>query len=278
MIFYLIKNYDIYDSDNTLLNDKFDEEIEKIFVIKKPIKIIIKKYSLKLPQDNREYIYHNTSVTGTLLFNNPSLLGIFIYNIKLNQIFSYEYPFKDYGKVKFINRFTSFCNTCNFLYMSGGENENEGQNIFIKINLEDTKQNELSYIELTKLNFKRYWHSMIFIPEKYVFIVGGAGVKECELYDIEENEIIEDKKLNYERCEPSLILVNNKYLYCFCGYHFLDDNFMDTIEKCNLYKKERNWEIVNYQVKTKKENATGRSLIISFFGISYINDNIILNK
>ena len=84
-----------------------------------------------------------------------------------------------------------------------------------------------------------------------------------------------DSKLNYERCEPSLILVNNKFLYCICGFH-LDKNFVDTIEKCNLFKKERKWEIVNYQIKTKEENITPSNLIISFFGVSYINDNIIL--
>ena len=37
-------------------------------------------------------------------------------------------------------------------------------------------------------------------------------------------------------------------------------------------KKERNWKIVNYQLKTKGENITVRSL----FGVSYINNNIIL--
>jgi hypothetical protein len=188
---------------------------------------------------------------------------------------SYEYPLQDYDQLQFINKFTAYCNSNNSLYISGGENDNEGNNDFIKIDLEQLKQNELLYTNLIRLIYKRYWHSMIFIPEKYIYIIGGPNIKDTEMYDISKNEITIDGKLNYERCEPSLILVNNKYLYCICGFH-LNDNFVDTIEKCNLYKKERNWEIVNYHIKINEENLTVRSLIVSFFGVSYIDDNIIL--
>ena len=269
-------DYDFYDSNEILINEKINEEIENIFDIKNPILIIIKQFSLQLSKNNRKYISSNTSLIGTLTFNDPSLLGIFIYNINFKQILSYEYPFQDYFQLQFINKFTAFCNSNNILYISGGgENYNDGSNNFIKINLEQLKQNELLYINLISLNYKRYWHSMIFIPEKYIYIVGGYLVKETEMYDIDKNEIKIDGKLNYERCEPSLILVNNKYLYCICGFQ-LNNNFVDTIEKCNLYKKERNWEIVNYQIKSYEESTTVRSLIVSFFGVSYINDNIIL--
>ena len=268
-------NYDIYDSNNILINDKINEEFDKIFDIINPIYLTIKKNSLQLAKDIREYFSNNTSLISTLTFNNPSLLGIFIYNINLKQILSYEYPFQDYSQLQFINHFSSFCNSNNSIYISGGENENEGQNNFIKINCNEIKKNELIYTNLVSLNYKRYWHSMIFIPEKYIFIVGGPGIKDIELYDIEQNTIKIDGKLNYERCEPSLILVNNKYLYCICGFQ-LNNNFVDTIEKCNLYRKERNWEIVNYQIRNKEDNNTGRNLIVSFFGVSYINDNIIL--
>ena len=274
-------DYDFYDSNEILINDKIHEELDKIFNIKKQILIIIKQFSLQLAKNNREYIYNNTSLIGTLAFNHLSLLGIFIYNINLKQIISYEYPFQDYYQLQFINKFTAFCNSKNSLYISGGENENdndndnEGSNNFIKIDLEQLKQNELLYNNLIQLNYKRYWHSMIFIPEKYIYIIGGPHIKETEIYDISKNEIKIDGKLNYERCEPSLILVNNKYLYCICGF-CLNTNFVDTIEKCNLYKKERKWEIVNYHIKTNEENITERSLIVSFFGVSYINENIIL--
>ena len=268
-------DYDFYDSNQILINDKINEQIKDIFDIKNPISITIKKYSLQLSKNNREFIIDNTSLIGTLTFNNPSLLGIFIYNMNYKRVLSYEYPFENYSQLRFINKFTTFCNANNNLYISGGENENEkeGNNNFIKINLEQIQQEELLYNNLTNLKHKRYWHSMIFIPEKYIYIIGGPGIKDVEMYDIDENDIKIDGKLNYERCEPSLILVNNKYLYCICGFQ-LDNNFLDTIEKCNLYKRKRSWELVNYQIKVKEENRI--NLIMSFFGVSYINDDIIL--
>ena len=271
-------DYDFYDSNDVLINDKINEEISKIFNIKKKILISIKQASLKLSKDNRNFISNNTSLIGTLTFNYSSSLGLFIYNSKTKQILSEEFSIENYPLLDHINNFTSFCNAKNSLYISGGEDEkknNEGQDFFIKINLEEIKPNELIYSNLNPLKYKRYWHSMIFIPEKYIYIVGGPGTKETELYDIENDVMISFEPLNYERCEPSLILVNNKYLYCICGFQF-NNNFIDTIEKCNLYKRERKWEIVNYQIKAGEYNVIDRSLIVSFFGVSYINNNIIL--
>ena len=271
-------DYDFYDSNDVLINDKINEEISKIFNNKKEILINIKQASLKLSKDNRTFISNNTSLIGTLTFNFSSSLGIFIYNSKTKQILSEEFSIENYPLLGHINNFTSFCNAKNSLYISGGEDEknnNQGQDLFIKINLEEIKPNELIYSNLNPLKYKRYWHSMIFIPEKYIYIVGGPGTKETELYDIENDVMISFEPLNYERCEPSLILVNNKYLYCICGFQF-NNNFIDTIEKCNLYKRERKWEIVNYQIKSGEYNVIDRSLIVSFFGVSYINNNIIL--
>ena len=271
-------DYDFYDSNNILINDKIDSEISKIFKSKNKILISIKKVSLNLVENNRKYIADNTSLVGTLTFNNNSSLGIFIYNTQTKQIFSQEFSYEKYPLLKNINNFTSFCNSKNSLYISGGEDEsinNQGQDLFIKINLEEIKSNELIYSNLTPLKYKRYWHSMIYIPEKYIYIIGGPGTKQTELYNIENNTIILSDSLNYERCEPSLVLVDNKYLYCICGFQ-LDNNFIDTIEKCDLNKRERKWEIVNYQIKSGEDIILDRSLIVSFFGVSYIKNDILL--
>ena len=271
-------DYDFYDSNNVLINDKIDEEISKIFNNKKDILLTIKQAYLKLAKDNRKFIQENTTLISTLTFNYSSSLGLFIYNTKTKQIFSYEFSFEKYPFLQKINNFTSFCNSNNYLYISGGEddkNNNQGQDFFIKINLEKIKSDELIYSNLVSLKNKRYWHSMIFIPEKYIYIIGGPGTKEIELYDIENNSFISFELLNYERCEPSLILVDNKYLYCICGFQ-LNNGFIDTIEKCNLSKRERKWEIVNYQIKVGENIMADRSLIVSFFGVSYLKNSIIL--
>ena len=271
-------DYDFYDSNNVLINDKIEEEISKIFNNKKDILLTIKQAYLKLAKDNRKFIQENTTLISTLTFNYSSSLGLFIYNTKTKQIFSYEFSFEKYPFLQKINNFTSFCNSNNYLYISGGEddkNNNQGQDFFIKINLEKIKSDELIYSNLVSLKNKRYWHSMIFIPEKYIYIIGGPGTKEIELYDIENNSFISFELLNYERCEPSLILVDNKYLYCICGFQ-LNNGFIDTIEKCNLSKRERKWEIVNYQIKVGENIMADRSLIVSFFGVCYLKNSIIL--
>ena len=271
-------DYDFYDSNNVLINNKIDEEVSKIFNNKKDILLTIKQAYLKLAKDNRKFIQENTTLISTLTFNYSSSLGLFIYNTKTKQILSYEFSLEKYPFLQKINNFTSFCNSNNYLYISGGEddkNNNQGQDFFIKINLDKIKSDELIYSNLVSLKNKRYWHSMIFIPEKYIYIIGGPGTKEIELYDIENNSFISFELLNYERCEPSLILVDNKYLYCICGFQ-LNNDFIDTIEKCNLSKRERKWEIVNYQIKVGENIMADRSLIISFFGVSYLKNSIIL--
>ena len=271
-------DYDFYDLNNVLINDKIDEEISKIFNNKKDILLTIKQAYLKLAKDNRKFIQENTTLISTLTFNYSSSLGLFIYNTKTKQILSYEFSLEKYPFLQKINNFTSFCNSNNYLYISGGEddkNNNQGQDFFIKINLDKIKSDELIYSNLVSLKNKRYWHSMIFIPEKYIYIIGGPGTKEIELFDIENNSFISFELLNYERCEPSLILVYNKYLYCICGFQ-LNNGFIDTIEKCNLSKRERKWEIVNYQIKVGENIMADRSLIVSFFGVSYLKNNIIL--
>ena len=111
---------------------------------------------------------------------------------------------------------------------------------------------------------------MIYIPYKYIFIVGGLNTKSVEIYNMETNEINKDSELNEFRSECTLCLVNNIYLYAFCGF-LLHQNFVKTIERCNLLKEERKWELVNVIEKN------GLNFKPSFFGVSYFrNDNEIL--
>ena len=62
---------------------------------------------------------------------------------------------------------------------------------------------------------------MIFIPEKYIFIIGGKykkEIKEVLIYKIKEENYSYEKYphlLPYELLEPSLIMINNKFLYAF---------------------------------------------------------------
>ena len=137
------------------------------------------------------------------------------------------------------------------------------------IDLTKIDENTVVTQKLPNLIEARTWHSMIFIPNSYIFIVGGNGNKKVELYNIQENIINIDSELNDERCECSLCMVNNIYLYAFCGF-LLHQTFNNTIERCNLRREKRKWEIVNY---TLENNIQFNPF---FFGVWYYNDNILL--
>ena len=100
-------------------------------------------------------------------------------------------------------------------------------------------------MELPKLNKARSLHSMIYIPKKYIYIVGG-GILETELYDLKEKSIKMKNKMNEIRNKCSLIVMNNSLLYAFCGTS-LDGKFLNTVERCNLRSGKRIWSYVKYK-------------------------------
>ena len=174
--------------------------------------------------------------------------------------------------IKF-NSFSAFCSAKGILYISGGEKEEqldikkstEEYNNFVSIDMNKLNYYNLYLEVLPNLIEKRTWHSMIFVPNQYIFIVGGLNTKSVEIFDIDKNEIYIDSELLEKRCEPTMCLVNNIYLYAFCGFSPFQ-NFNDSIERCNLLKKKREWEFIDYTNK----------IIPSFFGVSYSNDDEIL--
>ena len=250
------------------------------------------------------YIKYN-KIIGSPIFDNPDFFAIIIYKTENNETKLYYKEPKD-PEFIFMNKFNSFtayCNAKGYLYISGGESENsedldnendnnennnsELKDFFcIELNSLDcdnnnpekdtNNQNRNGLNDLNTLNIKqlpnllepRTWHSMIYVPDKYIFIVGGSS-KSVEIYDIEKNIIYKDSTLNELRNECTLCMVNNIYLYAFCGF-YIHQTFNCTVERCNLRKKERKWEFVKFDMKNK-------GFISSFFAVSYYkNDNIIL--
>ena len=108
------------------------------------------------------------------------------------------------------------------------------------IDLLNTKDHEIEPIKLKNLIEPRTWHSMIYVPPKYIFIVGGTNSNTVELYDIDNDEISIDSELCEQRNECTLCLVNNIYLYAFSGF-ILHHTFINSIERCNLRKELREW-------------------------------------
>ena len=158
----------------------------------------------------------------------------------------------------------------NIIEETNNDADNPNQNdLLIDENTYTQDKNIISIKQLPNLLEPRTWHSMIYVPDKYIFIVGGSS-ESVEIYDIEKNTIMKDSTLNEPRNECTLCMVNNIYLYAFCGF-YLHQTFNTTVERCNLRKRERKWDFVKFN---KKENL---GFISSFFGVSYYkNDNIIL--
>ena len=285
----LKKNSDyVIEFDNNLKigadkkDEKFENILNELFNNNIP-EVINMKYTQKgldIPENVVQAYRENTKIIGSAILDNPETFGIITYENNTRELNPYYYQRSEYPELNTLNSFTAYCNAKNCLYFSGGEKEQpyekEDNSLpydeFICIDLTElsTNKNKLVINKLNNLINPRTWHSMIFVPNKYIFIVGGSNTKSVELYDIEEKKLTEDSELNEIRCECTLCLVNNTYLYAFYGF-LLHQDYNNSIERCNLLKEERKWEninvIENCAVKFKP----------SFFAISYfLNDNLLL--
>ena len=265
-----IDEYDFYDDKGHSIENYLYIPFYQWHNIQMTLRIRLIRTGLNTVNDIRNYISRRTFLIGCLTFDKPNTFGLFIFNKMNISTLSFEYSTNIFQQLKTVTQFSAFCNALNKLYISGGElDNNQATNAFICIDLNEVQQNKFFPTQLCNLQKGRYWHSMIFIPEKYIFIVGGPLETNVELYDIDKNITRIDSKLNTERCEPSLILVNNKFLYAICGFQ-LYESFINTIERCNIHKRSRFWEMVQYKLNNTP------NLISGFFGVSYISNNIIL--
>ena len=262
--------FEFYDARNHSIDDYLYTPFNEWINIYRTLRIKLVRAGLHIVNDLRDYIAKRTYLIGGLTFDRPNSFGLFIFDKMNNSTLSFEYSTNIYLLMKNVNQFSAYCNALNKLYISGGEiANNQATDTFICVDLAEVSQNVFVPSQLCNLKRPRYWHSMIYIPEKYIYIIGGPNETDVELYDIDKNISTIDSKLNTERCEPSLILVNNKYLYAIFGFH-LYESFINTIERCNIHKRKRDWEMVEYKLSNTPNLAR------AFFGVSYVNNNIIL--
>ena len=265
-----LDEFDFYTFDGYSLDDLLNKPFFQWHDIYKTLRIKLIRSGLHIPNEIRKYIAKRTYLIGGLTFDKPNIFGLFIFNKLNNSTLSFEYSTNIYQQMKTVNQFSAYCNALNKLYISGGDlGNNQITDTFMCIDLNQVQQNIFLPTKLCNLKKRRYWHSMIFIPEKYIFIIGGPNEMDVELYDMEKNVSVIDSRLNTDRCEPSLILVNEKYLYTFFGFQ-LYESFINTIERCNINRKHREWEMVNYRLNNTQ------NLVKAFFGVSYVGNNIIL--
>ena len=188
----------------------------RIPVSNRYLKIYVKfeKNYFSLSKDFDQYIIDNTYLIGKPMIND---LRFYIYNKIMTEIKLLKCSKDEFKKLKinFFSRMSVYCNARNNLYLYEGSDISSKQNNgkFREINLQKFKTKIIS----SKFP-NRILHSMIYIPECYIFIIGGKGAKDVLVYNINRDEAKFEKYpylLSRELYEPSLITVNNKYLYAF---------------------------------------------------------------
>lgn len=276
---YKNESYKTIDINKTIIelfkngNEKYYDKVHKVHVIYDGLDIPLNFNEIK-----NEYTSKTNLIGCPISNSNPFEFRIF--NSENFLLTKATISLEEYPELMYFGDFSAYCNGNNYLYLSGGEEiqdptdnsmNNKYLNWICKINLVDG-----AVTKFEGTNIPRFWHSMIYIPNSYIFIVGGNNTKTVEVLNTETGEIQIDSEMNESHSEASLCLVNENYLYLFLGFRYDggENNFSNTIERCNLRQRKRKWEIVNI---LKSDSPSINSSIESrFFTISYFNSENLL--
>ena len=143
----------------------------------------------------------------------------------------YKNIFEEYLLYK-IDEKTSFCNSHNYLFLSGGEYKDEILNDFWIIdNSQFTIKN--LFMPSPKTN-----HSMFNINDENILIIGGQDTK-TYLFNTKKNDFIFFGNTNNSHISPFIIFLNN-YIFCF------SEQKETIFAEKKLFSLENNsWENIN---------------------------------
>lgn len=203
-----------------------------------------------------QYFLDNLLLAGKP-FANPFMVKVF--NIKTNQIHSQRFTKNiiDKNHLDLYYQNSAYCNGNNSLYISCGESNGVISGHFWRIDLKSYK------VDLFESITPRCFHSMIFIPNVYVFAIGGKELRTVEYINIENGKKYLYEDIDDEMIEPSLIFVNDTFLYAVTNVNKL------LILRSNLRKKTK-WEMLTPKIP--------KSLQITqkFFGVSLGENNTLI--
>lgn len=235
--------YDLLTNDSVSLTSKLNSKIYEVFPDEDEAEVTLFYLGMDINSDVRKACETSTTVLGAPLFDLGTVPALLIFNKffkKFQSMFIKDKKFSGYGHL------SAYCNGANHLFISGGENKNATKDK--DKYLTDFTSIDLLHPEHIKhfsyMNVPRAWHSMIYIPNKYLFIVGGH-TKTVEVFDCEKNVISIDSEMNEVRNECTLCCMNSAILYAFTGFT-TDGSYLSTVERCNLRQSKRNWSMVNY--------------------------------
>ena len=238
----ILENQDII--LNLLMNEHINIHNIKEIKIEIYLDQIYKIYDENLPQYNKLIIpiKNNDCLELYVYYPEKGVMDIEEYHKKI---------YKEYSLFK-INKQSSFCNSHNYLFLSGGEDNNEIINDFWII---DNNQYSIKYLSMPSPKSN---HSMINLNDEYILILGGNDTK-TYLFNIEKNEFIFFENTNNTHLNPYIILFNN-YIYCFSEQSEI------IIAEKKLFSLDNNlWENINLSLlDSEKDNeiSKGDTLLI----------------
>jgi hypothetical protein len=164
---------------------------------------------------------------------------------------------KNFPHLEGLDEFFTYCNGMDHIFIYHHDNK------FNHIDL-STKR---IYETETGLLTPRTAHAMIFIPNNYVFIVGGKETTKVEYFDIKKHEFFEHSELKEIRVDPSLALIDGFYLYAFSGYT-KSKKALYNFERVNLRGKSKAWETLEFKLVEDFRR--------SLFAVSYHSKNEVI--
>ena len=192
-------------------------------------------------------------------------IDLFIYDTKKRLFHVQKYKEEENPNFEKLTSTSSCCNGDDKLYFSGGIDNDK--DIIDKLWIFDL----VTYnVECLSNLAPKNNHSMIYIPSKYVFLVGGNDTKVL-YFDINEKEIQSWSELNKKRLEPALIQMNN-YLYVFDNVNTNENNLELTFERTDLLSDKPCFEIIEPNLA---ENIAG-NIIPKYFGVAKESEESII--
>ena len=238
----ILENQDII--LNLLMNEHINIHNIKEIKIEIYLDQIYKIYDENLPQYNKLIIpiKNNDCLELYVYYPEKGVMDIEEYHKKI---------YKEYSLFK-INKQSSFCNSHNYLFLSGGKDNNEIINDFWIL---DNTQYSIKHLSMPS---NKSNHSMINLNDEYILILGGNDTK-TYLFNIEKNEFIFFENTNNTHLNPYIILFNN-YIYCFSEQSEI------IIAEKKLFSLDKNlWENINLSLlDSEKDNeiSKGDTLLI----------------
>lgn len=176
-----------------------------------------------------------------LIFPEKGGKSIYIFNPLINKIENILIETEDEFPICY-----ALCNKLPYCFVSGGKTKIGEE--FVELNhfytLRRTGEKNFEKIFLPNMLEEKTNHCLFEIPYlKSICALGGKNSREVEVFNLVEKTWENLPELNYVREGSSCCVINDTFVYCFFGYDTENCEYLPSIEKLDLEKKEE-WEIL----------------------------------